>query len=349
MIKRSVSLYSYQDEFYNKQLDLEGCLRETAKTGATGVELLAEQMIRRFPLPIEDEAFRAQWFAWLEQYHLEPSCYDAFLENRIYDNRTLCLGEQVNMMKRDIRLASLLGFPNLRTLVSTPLNVIENSLDYAEKMNVKIGLEVHAPFSLNSTWAEGYLSMIRRTGTKHFGFIPDMGIFCKNIPDVVRDQFRRRGAKEECLRIVDDCYAQRRARGFVKIEYDLNLGKANMAYRMANGMQEMMDAVQKAGGGPADFGYANESFVFSWSEPQDLIDNIDFIFHTHAKCYNTSADYVETATAIQEVVDAYRKAGYTGFLSTEYEGGEHLRDALPVDSIEQVRRHQEALRRAIEA
>ena len=47
-IKRSVSLYSYQDEYYNKQLDLEGCLRETAKTGATGVELLAEQMIRSF-------------------------------------------------------------------------------------------------------------------------------------------------------------------------------------------------------------------------------------------------------------------------------------------------------------
>ena len=46
-IKRSVSLYSYQDEYYNGQLDLEGCLRETAKTGATGVELLAEQMLRK--------------------------------------------------------------------------------------------------------------------------------------------------------------------------------------------------------------------------------------------------------------------------------------------------------------
>ena len=90
-IKRSVSLYSYQDEFYNNQLDLEGCLRETAKTGATGVELLAEQMIRRFPLPIETEEFRAQWFGWLEKYGLTPSCYDAFLEFKIYDNRTLTL------------------------------------------------------------------------------------------------------------------------------------------------------------------------------------------------------------------------------------------------------------------
>ena len=130
-IKRSVSLYSYQDEYYDGKLDLEGCLRETAKTGATGVELLAEQMIRRFPLPIETQEFRDQWFEWLKKYGLEPSCYDAFLENKIYDNRTLSLGEQVNMMCRDIRLASLLGFKNLRTLVSTPMDVIEGSLEYA--------------------------------------------------------------------------------------------------------------------------------------------------------------------------------------------------------------------------
>ncbi len=348
-IKRSVSLYSYQDEYYNKQLDLEGCLRETSKAGATGVELLAEQMIRRFPLQVEAEEFLAQWFGWMEKYNLEPVCYDAFLENKIYDNRTLSLGEQINMMKRDIRLASLLGFKNLRTLVSTPMNVIEGSLDYAEKMDVKIGLEVHAPFSLNSGWADGYMEMIRRTGTKNFGFIPDMGIFCKNIPDVVADKARRKGASEECIKIVDECYAERIAKGFVKIKYDLNLGKANMEYRMANGMQKMLEAIEKAGGNQADLFYANNSFTYSWSEPQDLIDNIDYIIHTHAKCYNINQDYVETAVALPEVIEAYKKAGYTGYLSTEYEGGEHLRDALEVDSIEQVRRHQEAMRRAIES
>ncbi|MGI6316796.1 MAG: sugar phosphate isomerase/epimerase family protein [Christensenellales bacterium] len=346
-IKRSVSLYSYQDEFYNKQLDLEDCLREVARTSATGVELLPEQMIRRFPLPIEEEAFREKWFGWLKQYKLDPSCYDAFLEFKLYDNRTLTLKEQVNMMKRDIRLASMLGFSNLRTLVSTPMPVIEGSLEYAEQMGVKIGLEVHAPFSLNSSWADGYMEMITRTGTKFFGFIPDMGIFCKNIPDVVREKYLRRGAKLACIQIVDDFYADRVAKSFTKIRYDLNLGRANMEYRMANGMGEMMEAVKRAGGGQVDLDYAGESFVFSWSEPQDLIDNIDCIFHIHAKCYNTNEDYVETATAIPEVVDALKKAGYKGYLSTEYEGGEHLRVDRPVDSIEQVRRHQEALKRAI--
>lgn len=346
-IKRSISLYSYQDEYYDGKLDLEGCLRETAKTGATGVELLAEQMIKKFPNPIEDEAFRANWFALLDKYGLVPSCYDSFLENRIFSNRTLSLGEQVNMMKRDIRLAHLLGFPVLRTLVSTPMDVIEGSLEYAEEMNVKIGLEVHAPFSLNSGWADGYMEMINRTGTKYFGFVPDMGIFCKNIPDVLRDKARRQGASEECIKIVDEAYAKRVSDGFAKIKYDLDLGKANMEYRMANGMKEMMEAVEKAGGSPADMMYAGSSFTYSWSDPQDIIDNIDYIFHTHAKFYNVHEDYTETAVAIPEVVEAFKKAGYKGFLSSEYEGGEHLRD-VGVDSIEQCRRHQEALRRAIE-
>lgn len=347
-VKRSVSLYSYQDEYYNKQLDLEGCLKATAQTGATGVELLAEQMIRKFPDPIEEEAFRENWFAMLKKYNLEPSCYDAFLENKIYDNRVLKLSEQIKMMKRDIRLASLLGFKNLRTLVSTPMEVIEGSLEYAEEMGVKIGLEVHAPFSLNSDWADGYMRMIHKTGTKYFGFIPDMGIFCKNIPDVLRNKARRMGAKEECIKIVDDCYAKRIEKGFVKIKYSLDLGKANMEYRMANGMQEMMEAVKKAGGGLADLMYAGSSFTYSWSDPKDIIDNIDYIYHTHAKFYNVSEDYVETAVAIPEVVAAFKKAGYKGFLSSEYEGGEHLRAFEAVDSVEQVRRHQEALRRAIE-
>ena len=251
------------------------------------------------------------------------------------------------MMKRDIRLAHLLGFPVLRTLVSTPMDVIEGSLDYAEEMNVKIGLEVHAPFSLNSGWADGYMEMINRTGTKYFGFVPDMGIFCKNIPDVLRDKARRQGASEECIKIVDEAYAERLAKGFVKIKYDLDLGKANMEYRMANGMKEMMDALEKAGAGPADMMYAGTSFTYSWSDPQDIIDNIDYIFHTHAKFYNVHEDYTETAVAIPEVVEAFKKARYKGFLSSEYEGGEHLRD-VGVDSIEQCRRHQEALRRAIE-
>lgn len=345
-IGRSVSLYSYQEEYYLGKMNLEDCIREVSKTGATGIELLAEQMVDDFPVITPE--FKENWFGWMEKYGTEPTCYDAFLENHIYDNRTLTLKEQIKMMERDIKIAGELGFKTLRTLVSTPMDVIEGSLGCAEANNVKICIEVHSPFSLNSGWADGYMNMILKTGTKHFGFMPDWGIFAQRIPDVAREQARRMGAHEECIKLVDDEFAKRCERGFVKIKYDLNLGKANMEFMKANGFFDMMDKIERMNGNAADKAYAGDSFTYTWNDPQDIIDNIKYIYHTHAKCYNTHEDYTETSIPIKEVIEAYKKAGYHGFVSTEYEGNRLINDAFDVDSVEQVRRHQEALRRAIE-
>lgn len=344
-IKRSVSLYSFQEEFYTGKMNLEDCIREVAATGATGIELLPEQMIYEFPVITTE--FKEKWFHWMDKYGTTPTCCDAFLENHIYKNRICTLREQIEMMKRDIKIAKDLGFQTLRTLVSTPLNVIEGALPFAEENDIKICLEVHSPFSLNSTWADGYMEMILRTGTKHFGFMPDFGIFCKQIPDVLKDQARRRGVDEKIIEAVDDAFAQRVKEGFVKIEYDIDLGRANRNYRIANGEPELIAKVKQLGGNETALAYAASSFAYTWCDPQDIIDNIDYIYHTHAKCYNTNADYVETSIPIQEVVDAYKVAGYKGYLSTEYEGNTAINDAFEVDSVEQVRRHQKALENAI--
>lgn len=345
-IKRSVSLYSYQEEYYLGKLDLEGCIREAAKAGATGIELLPEQMMDEFPILTPE--FKAKWFHWMDQYGTEPTCYDAFLENHIYKNRTCTLKEQVAMMERDIILAHEMGFKTLRTLVSTPMNVIEGSIPCAEANDVKICIEVHSPFSLNSGWADGYMEMIQKTGTKHFGFMPDFGIFCRNIPEVLKSQARRKGIKEDIIKVVDDAFLERVAKGFIKIQYDTNLGRAHQAYMKANGLPELLEKVKRLGGDEAALKFAGSSYEYTWCDPNDIIDNIDYIYHTHAKCYHTDENYIETSTPLKEIVAAYKKAGYHGYLSTEYEGNRMLNDALAVDSIEQVRRHQEALRRAIE-
>lgn len=344
-IKRSVSLYSYQEGYFTGKLDLEGCIRETARAGATGIELLAEEMIDEFPVITPE--FKSKWFDWMQKYGTEPVCMDAFLENHIYDNRTCTLREQIDNMRRDIEIAHTLGFKVLRTLVSTPMDVIEGSLKIAEDNDVKIGIEVHSPFSLNSGWSEGYMEMIRRTGTKYFGFIPDFGIFCRKIPTELTNQALRRGAHPECIEITQKFFRQRVENGFVKIRYDKNLGAANMDYRMANGQGELMDAIKAAGGNDADFAYAGSSYTYSWNDPKDIIDNIEYIFHTHGKCYHIDENYEETCIPMKDVIDAYKKAGYHGFISTEWEGFEMIDDASD-ECIEQVRRHQECLRKYIE-
>lgn len=345
-IGRSVSLYSYQQEYHEGKLDLEGCIREVAKTGATGIELLAEQMVDEFPVITPE--FKEKWFGWMKQYNTEPTCYDAFLENKIYDNRTLTLREQIAMMERDIKIAHELGFQTLRTLVATPMNVIEGSLACAKEHDIKVCIEVHSPFSLNSGWSDGYMEMILRTQTKHFGFMPDWGIFCKHIPDELRNQAFRFGATTEGVKIVDDFFHERISKGIEKIKYDLNLGKAHQDYMKANGFPKVMEALEKINASKADIKYAMSSFEYTWCDTKDILDNIDYIYHTHAKCYNLTKDCIDPVIPIDEVVAAYKKAGYKGYLSTEYEGNRMLNDALEVDSIEQVRRHQVALQRAIE-
>lgn len=345
-IKRSVSLYSYQEEYYLGKMNLEDCIREAAKAGATGIELLPEQMMGDFPVLTPE--FRGKWFGWMEKYGTKPTCYDAFLENHIYKNRTCTLKEQIAMMERDIKLAHAMGFRTLRTLVSTPMDVIEGSIPCAEANDVKICLEVHSPFSLNSGWADGYLEMIRRTGTGNFGFMPDFGIFCRKIPDILTEQARRQGVREDCIRAVEDAFHNRIARGFTKITYDTNLGRAHEAYMKANGLPQLIEAVTRLGGDRTAINYAVSTYDYTWCDPQDIIDNIRYIYHTHAKCYHTTEDYVETSIPVREVVAAYKKAGYDGYLSTEYEGNRMINDAFDVDSVEQVRRNQETLRRAIE-
>lgn len=344
-IKRSVSFYSYQEAYFTGKLDLEGCVRETAKAGATGIEFLAEEMVDEFPVITPD--FKAKWFDMMAKYGTEPVCMDAFLENHIYDNRFCTLREQIDNMRRDLEIAHALGFKIIRTLVSTPMEVIEGSLKIAEDNDVKIGIEVHSPFSLNSGWSEGYLEMIHRTGTKYFGFIPDFGIFCNRIPTELTNQALRRGAHPECIEITQKFFKQRVENGFVKIRYDKNLGAANMDYRMANGQGELMDAIKAAGGNDADFAYAGSSYTYSWNDPKDIIDNIQYIYHTHGKCYYINEDYEETCIPMRQVIDAYKKAGYNGYISTEWEGFEHFDDASDM-CVEQVRRHQECLRRCIE-
>ena len=346
-IKRGVSLYSFQEEYYLGKMNLEDCIRETAKTGATGIELLPEQMMEDFPVVTPE--FKEQWFGWMDKYGTEPTCCDAFLENHIYKNRRCTVREQVQMMSRDIMMASELGFKTLRTLVSTPMDVIEKSLPYAEENDIKICIEIHSPFSLNSGWADGYMEMIVRTGTKNFGFMPDFGIFCKNIPDVLREQARRNGVNEDIIMAVDEAFWDRVEKGFTKIKYDTDLGRAHRAYMEANGQTKLREKVKKLGGDETALAYAMSTYDYTWCNPQDIVDNIKYIYHTHAKCYNTDENYIETSTPLNEIVAAYKKAGYKGYLNTEYEGNRMINDAFDVDSVEQVSRHQKALQRAIES
>lgn len=321
-IKRGVSLYSYQDEFYTGKMDLEDCIRAVAETGATGIEFLPEQMLREFPNISDD--FIKQWQEWMSEYNVEPVAYDAFLETKLFGNRVLTSSESVTLLKRDIDLANRLGCKVLRTLVSTPLNVVKESLDYAEEKNVKIALEVHSPFTFGTPWFEERLNYIKESGTKWFGIMPDLGVFVKRMAPVMENFYIRKGATPEIVRFISD------------------------AYSAGENKQETLEKIKNmSDANEVDKKYAELATHFVFTDPNILIENIPYIMHVHGKFYEIDESLQEPSIPYSDIVDSLKRGGYKGYICSEYEGNRHIQDFMEVNSVEQVQRHQEMLKKLI--
>src|SRR6266403_182338 len=320
-VKRGVSLYSYQEEYFLRKLTLEQCIAEAAAIGAFGIETLAEQMMPGFPRL--SDAFYEQWHQWMARYNARPVCHDMFLDTKRYKGRLLSEQECIDSIVRDLKHAARLGCKVMRMLVFVSPELLEKCLPYAEQYDVKMGIEVHAPWHFDHPWIMRHVEMIQRTGTRHAGFVPDMGIFTKRLPRVLRDRALRNGATPKILDYVSQAYENG-----VLSEY-------------------IVAETRNMGGNAVDMGYAEASRHNVYSQPKRLLEFMPSIFHIHAKFYEMLEDGTEYSIPYDKIVPVLIQGGFDGYLSSEDEGNRHIQDAFPVDSIEQVRRQHAMFRRLL--
>ena len=322
-VKRGVSLYSYQEEYFLRKLSLEQCIAQAAAIGAKGIESLAEQMMPGFPNLTD--AFYDQWQEWMARYQTVPVCHDMFLDTKRHKDRLLSEQECVDSIVRDLRHAARLGCRVMRVLVFVSPELLEKCLPYAEQYDIRMGIEVHAPWHFDHPWIMRHVEMIQRTGTRHAGFVPDMGIFTKRLPRVLRDRALRNGATPRILDYVSQAYENG-----VLCEY-------------------IIAEARNMGGNPVDLGYAEASRHNVYSQPRRLLEFMPWIFHIHAKFYEMLDDGTEYSIPYEKIIPVLIQGGFDGYLSSEYEGNRHIQDALPVDSVEQVRRQHAMFERLIGA
>ncbi len=311
-IKRGVSLYSYQEEYFLRKMNLEDCIKAVSDMGATGIEIIPEQMINEFPNL--SDAFLEKWFGWMQKYNTTPTCADAFLDALLFKNRILSDGEQVDLMERDLKVAKQLGCFVIRTLCTTPVRIIERSLPLAQKHGVKIGLEIHAPLNLDSAWFEPYQKLIDQYGDEWFGIIPDMGIFEKVPSRIHRERLVREGASKKITDYITEAYVNRESRAKIEAQAEL------------------------MGAGSKDKAWISYCFRSLYTNPQILKQHKNHIFHIHAKFYDMLPDLTDDCLDYTGVMKVLKEIGYDGYLSSEYEGNRTIQDAFPVDSVLQVSR-----------
>ncbi len=322
-IKRGVSLYSYQQEYYLGQMTLEDCIKAVADLGADGVEIISEAMIPNFPNP--PQAWVDNWFSLMDKYKTKPTCYDAFMDGQIYEDVFISDDEAVEAMERDIKVAARLGFKTMRVLCAVPLRIIERALPCAEKYNIIMGIEVHAPFKLGTPWIEEYVDFIKKTGTKHFGIIPDLGIFVEKPVRILERKHIRRGATPDIVEFISRSYSERKT------------------------YEETLPKVMEMNPNAEDLIWAEEAFHYTYCDPQLLARYIPYIIHIHGKMYEME-DGAEYSIPTEQIIKVLKENGWKGYINTEYEGQRHYHD-IPdwdVDSVEQVREHHKLLERCIE-
>ncbi len=322
-IKRSISFYSFQQNYYTGRRNLRQLLEVASRTiGSPGIELIPEQMpVGSYPVP--SEAAVEEWKGWLAEYGLTPTCMDSFIDTMLYRDRFLTRKEQVAMMERDLVLAKRLGFPVIRVLCPVRKEVVEASLDLAAKHDVKMGLEIHAPMTIRSRWITEYMEMVQKSGTKHAGLIIDFGIFQMRPPRKALENAKRAGAKPEILDRI--CALQETHRP----------------------VGEMMAEIARMGGGDVERGVAASLARSVFSEPEWLRDYAPYIQHCHGKFLEMDEDCNETAMDYETPIRILKEIGYDGWISSEYEGQRLYTGAEEADEIEQVRRHHVMMKRYI--
>ena len=321
-LRRGVSLYCYQEEFYSRAMTLEDCLSEASSIGAREIEMLPEQMVPDFPNP--SDRWVDHWRGMLAKYHLVADTYTQFQDTVLIKGQDLPLDQGVAMLERDLKLAKRLGFRHMRLLIGTPVDVIDHAIPLAEKYDVWMGCEIHAPARLSSRLLQRWLEIAEKHKTKHFGVIPDFGIFQTRPPRVERDRAIRDGMLSKSMaEYIDDAWAS------------------------GTPMEKTAEEAARRGATPAEKGYLARLYSARMEDPRELLKLKPYIRHFHAKFYEMDENYKETCIPYEKVIPVLLEGGINATIASEYEGQRHTQDLFETDSCEQVRRQHLMLRRLL--
>ncbi|MFJ6535164.1 sugar phosphate isomerase/epimerase family protein [Paenarthrobacter sp. NPDC091711] len=302
-------------------MSLEDCVREAGSIGAFGVEIIPEQSMTRYPNP-GDEFYRV-WDEWMEKYGTTTVATDLFLDTKRYPGRVMTLAEMTGSVRKDLDIAKRMGAKFVRAIINTPPEVMEDCAPYAERLGLKLLLEVHAPFHYEHPWILRHLEVMHRLQSPALGFMPDMGTFVERFPRVMSERALRDGARPKFVELAVETYNNR------------------------GDVHGLMDTFNYMGANPVEQGIARLSTFLTWNEPRVMLEHMPLIHHIQAKFYEMTDDGSEYSIPYHKIIPVLIEGGYDGYLSSEYEGNRHIQDIVEVDSVEQVRRQHRMFQRLL--
>ena len=324
-----VTLYSFTTDFHAGRYSFEELVVKAAELGmGPGLEVIGFQSFRGFPR-VPDEVER-RFLGLVDEHGWELSCLDANVDVAVRADRFLDEDEIVEYVGAQVETAARLGFPVLRIQNAATPAVVERLLPVAERLDVKLGMEIHAPETVRSPWVLALRELYARLDSPYVGFIPDFGASTRAISPSVFDSFRAHGVSEELLEQIAARWDELGTRQFEAHEEIGNF--IALAHSFGAGDHAVNLAVFAVG-------------IHGHQDPQAWREILPDVVHVHGKFFDIGDDGREPVVPVEELLDVLVDGGYAGYISSEYEGW-HWNTRS--DAFAMVSRHQALIRRVLE-
>lgn len=290
--KQGVAFHSFTGEYCSLKWSFEDLMELTTRLGG-GVEIVGPSHQRGYPhlTPEFERSFKSA----VDRFALTPTCYGSYADPFTFVDRIRTPDELFDYTVPQLEAAAKLGFPIVRLQYFAHV-VAARLLPIAERLGLTLGYELHAPLTFESDTTKRLIEQVHHLASPHLGIIPDCGIFARSVSAFHTDRARARGVPEEII-----------ARGVA-------LWNANTPLRGA--LHELV-----AMGLTAETLTTVESFWGSLgrSDPRLLVEHMPITVHVHGKFF-TMADGDEPDIRFADVTAALIDGGYSGWMSSEYEG-----------------------------
>ena len=297
------TLFSFTTEYHSRQYSLDQLLEQVAKRGVgPGVEIVGFSSIRDFPR-ISDE-FAAHFRNLIAKLGLEPSCLSINADVFLRPAQPMTVEESLAYHVAQVETAAKLGFPVARYQFLAGTEVIRKLLPIAERLNVKLGLEIHAPHKVDSPEVMEYREMYAKENSPFLGFIPDFGASSTAISPAYLRFVRKLGMPEGLIAIVQEVW------------------QAPDDPANPRGKHELLDAKAKLAG------FGNENLtechmaigLFSRQDPRRWLEIMPQIVHIHGKFHDIDENGEVPGIPYDVLLPLFVEAGYNGYMSSEWEG-----------------------------
>lgn len=295
-LRLGTTLFSFTNEYHSRKWNVEQLIDKTAELDlGPGLEILGFSHIREYP-NVSSE-FVDMFHKAIERTKLEPSCLSMNCDVMIHRTRPMTLDESYDYHKAQIETAARLGIPVAKTQVMVGPELLERLVPLAERLNVKVGVEIHTPEAADSPNVLAFREMYEKVGSPYLGFVPDFGSCVTTVPQCFIQHFREIGIQEKFIDIALAAWAYEGS-------FPERIGRYQQQERAAGAKDSDIGAMFMIFG------------MLGRQEPKKWLEIMPQVIHVHAKFYDAN----EPSIPFDELLPLFRDNGYNGYLASEWEG-----------------------------